>query len=112
MNKVFVIQATRNQADVGPAAAYGEIVFVLDFHERSSRNPDVVRQRLERGLQGFNSETDFVVWAGGDPLSFFLVGSIFQARGMTSFRYLRYERMDPRRDISKPFYVPVTVTLE
>lgn len=112
MSRVFVIQTMPKAADISPAGVYGDIRFVLGPSDRTSHNPAIARAKLARGLAEFDPESDYVVWAGGDPLSFFLVGSIFQSMGFAKFRYLRYERGDRMEESSSPYYVPVTVTLE
>jgi hypothetical protein len=111
MSRVFVIQATRHQADVTPATAYGTVEFVLGPGDRTSLSPDLVLKKLVKGLERFDVEEDYVLWAGGDPLSLLLTGWALDNLGVGSFRYLRYEKADPRRATSAPFYVPVVVTL-
>jgi hypothetical protein len=110
MSKVYVIQSTRTQADVSPAASYGDIVFILTVADRTSCDPDSSLQKLRKGLEGFDEHNDYLLWSGGDPLSFMLVGWLLAEWGVPSIRYLRYERGDARKGKSSPFYVPVTVT--
>lgn len=110
MSKVFVIQATRHQADVTPAQAYGEIEFLLTPGDRTSLNPDLVNKKLKKGLESFNPLEDYILWSGGDPLSLLLTGAALTEMGVDKYRYLRYEKPDARRAKSAPFYVPVTVT--
>lgn len=109
MSKVFVIQATRQQADVSPAKVYGEIVFVLTAEDRTSCTPEQSLQKLRAGLESYNEATDFLLWSGGDPVSFMLVGWLLADWGVNSIRYLRYEKGDGRKNSSPPFYAPVII---
>jgi len=109
MSKVYVIQSTRHQADVTPAAVYGEIVFILTAEDRTCITPAESLQKLRKGLEPFDENNDYLLWSGGDPLSFMLVGWLLADWGVPSIRYLRYEKGDARKTKSLPFYVPVTV---
>lgn len=114
MSKVYVLQATRYQADVSPAAVYGEIVFILSAGDRTCSNPEISMDKLTRGLENFNYREDFIVWAGGDPLSAIVAGAILFDLGITKFRFLRFEKnrgTKPGQQVNG-FYSPVEVDLE
>ena len=113
-NRVFVLQATRFQADVSAAGVYGEICFVLSAGDRTCANPELSIEKLRRALRDFDPNRDFVVWAGGDPLSAIITGMVFMDLGIPKFRFLRFEK---NRNIKhgQPvtgFYSPVEVFLE
>jgi hypothetical protein len=113
-NKVYVLQATRHQADVSAAGVYGDICFVLSAGDRTCANPELSIGKLRRALRDFNPRDDFVVWAGGDPLSAILTGMVFMDLGVTKFRFLRFEKTRNIRQ-GQPvtgFYSPVEVCLE
>jgi len=110
MSRVYVIQSTRYQADVSPAQVYGTIEFVLGPSDRTSSSPEISLSRLREGLRNFDPRQDYILWSGGDPLSCMLTGWILSEMGVDSFRYLRYEKADPRKVGSSPFYVPVSIT--
>lgn len=114
MAKVYVLQATRYQADVSPAAVYGEIRFVLSAGDRTSSNPELSLDKLRRSLREFNTREDFIVWAGGDSLSSIMTGMVLVELGITKFRYLRFEKNRNNRPGQPPtgFYSPVEVNLE
>lgn len=112
MSRVFVIQATRKQADVTPANAYGTVEFVLGPGDMTSLSPDLAKAKLERCLAEYDPDEDYILWSGGDPLSLFLTGVILRQRKLSKIRYLRYEKPDPKRGTSVPFYIPVSVTLD
>jgi hypothetical protein len=113
-SKVFVLQAVRFQPDVSPAAVYGEIRFVLSAGDRTSANPELSIERLRRALSEFDPRTDFIVWAGGDPLSAIVTGMVMLDLGITKFRYLRFEknRNTKHGEPVTGFYSPVEVRLE
>jgi hypothetical protein len=113
-NRVFVLQATRVQADVSPASVYGEIRFVLSAGDRTSANPELSAEKLRRALADFNHLQDFIVWSGGDPLSCLLAGSVLYELGVRKFRFLRFEKnraTKPGQPVTG-YYSPVEVRLE
>lgn len=111
--KVYVIQSTRKQADVSPARSYGEIFFALTHSDRTSLNPSLVYRKLRQVMTQFKPETDYILWSGGDPVSFLLLGSILLEFGMKRVRYLRYEKRQGivGYDSSTGYYVPVEISL-
>lgn len=109
MSTVYVVQSTKFQADVSPAAVYGSVEFVLGPQDRTSHSPEVVLGKLRKGLKNFDPVEDYVLWAGGDPLSLMLVGTVLAEMGFSEWRYLRYERGGGKNAESTPFYVPVKV---
>ena len=113
-SRVFVLQATKFQADVSPAAVYGQIRFVLSAGDRSCSNPELSLEKLYSALEDFNPNEDFIVWAGGDPLSAILAGMVLLDLGVTKFRFLRFEKnrnIRPGQQVTG-FYSPVEVNLE
>lgn len=113
-SRVYVLQATRHQADVSPAGVYGEIQFVLSAGDRTCSNPELSMERLRRALSDFDPIHDFVVWAGGDPLSAIVAGMVMLDLGIRKFRYLRFEKnrhTKPGEPVTG-FYSPVEVRLE
>ncbi len=112
-NRVFVLQATRNQADVSAAAVYGEIRFVLSAGDRTCANPELSIDKLRRALRDFDVNCDFILWAGGDPLSSLITGMVLLDLGIKKFRFLRFEKNRNTRH-GHPvtgFYSPVEVRL-
>lgn len=114
MSKVYVLQATRYQADVSPASVYGEIMFVLSAGDRTCSNPELSAEKLFDALEEFNPREDFIVWAGGDPLSAIMTGMVMERLGISKFRFLRFEKSRTTK-VGQPatgFYSPVEVRLE
>lgn len=115
MSRVFVIQTTRYPADTSAAAIYGEIVTILGTGDRTSSSPDLSAAKLFKAFESFDSENDFVLWAGGDPLSCMLTGAVLAELGILRYKYLRFEKDRARTGNGVPvtgFYVPVQVNLE
>lgn len=113
-SRVFVLQATKFQADVSPAAVYGDIRFVLSPSDRSCSNPELSLGKLFKELEEFRPREDFIVWAGGDPLSAILAGMVLAELGILKFRFLRFEKnrhTKPGQPVTG-FYSPVEVNLE
>ena len=114
MSRVFVIQNTRYPADVSPAKIYGEVEYVLGTGDRTSSNPDFSARKLFAALETFDSNKDFILWAGGDPLSCMLTGAVLAELGVLRYKYLRFEKDRASRNPGDPvtgFYVPVQVDL-
>lgn len=113
-SRVFVLQATRFQADVSPAAVYGEIRFVLSAGDRTCSNPELSMDKLRRALADFDVNRDFIVWAGGDPLSAIVAGMVLLELGIRKFRFLRFEK-NRNTKAGQPvtgFYSPIEIILE
>lgn len=113
-SRVFVLQATRFQADVSPAAVYGQIQFVLAAGDRTCSNPELSADKLRRELKDFRPSHDYIVWAGGDPLTMLVTGLVLADLGITKFRFLRFEknRNIRRGEPVTGFYSPVEVRLQ
>ncbi len=115
MSRVLVIQNTRYPADVSAAGIYGQVEYVLGAGDRTSSNPDHSARKLFAALETFDPDKDFILWAGGDPLSCMLTGAVLAELGVLRYKYLRFEkdraRPEPGQQVSG-FYVPVMVDLE
>lgn len=116
MSRVIVIQNTRYPADVSPAEIYGTIEYVLGAGDRTSSNPAMTLRKLFAALESFDPATDFILWAGGDPLSCMLTGAVLSELGIVGYKYLRFEkdrsRAAPGGGPVQGFYVPVKVDLD
>jgi hypothetical protein len=115
MSRVIVIQNTRYPADVSPAKIYGTIEFVLGPGDRTSSNPEQSARKLFDALETFEPEHDFVLWAGGDPLSCMLTGAVLAELGILRYKYLRFEKERGKGGHGEPvtgFYVPVQVDMQ
>ena len=99
--------------DVSPAMQYGEIRFVFaDGDPVPSRNLDAAIDHAYSVLQTVREE-DYLVWAGGDPLSMVIVSSIISDYLDGKIRYLKWERArdGQGRRTSGGYYVPMIVDL-
>ena len=102
--------------DVSPAQEYGTIRFIFDAYENPSSRPDEAYTKIYDLLdKEFNDETDYIVWAGGDPFGLYLAGVAFGSLGIKP-KWLRFERLrtppspGDTREVPRPgYYVPVHV---
>lgn len=99
-----------------PLYEHGEVQVVLPMSDAPTFNPVTCYEVMEKRLENFNPEIDFLVWAGGDTLSAVMVGMILinQAEPVWRFNWLRYERFrhpDGSRTDKGAKYVPVVIDL-
>ncbi len=74
------------------AAQYGPIRTCLSPSESASFDPGRAREKLQAKLADFNPKTDYILWAGGDPLALMLAGAVLYSMNHINVQYLRYER--------------------
>lgn len=112
MQTVYIIQDPGMSRDFSSAAQYGKIVFLLDSSDRPSHKARPVLEKLENRLQNY-TEDDYFIWAGGDPLSPILVGSVLSSLGFQQFRFLRWDRVRDRNKVrtGDGYYVPTVVNI-
>lgn len=118
--RVFVINEptvsrTGRRPDLHPMEKYGEVRTLVKEGEYPSFAPREALQRITERLRDFDPNRDFLAWAGGEPLSAVMVGSLLADMDITDVRWLRYERpASPGRHgtISKrPHYTVVEVPI-
>lgn len=117
---VYVIQipppfTTRDgktiQKDLSSAQRYGAINVLLGEKDQPSLTPGPCLHKITRRLKDFDSERDFICYAGGDAMAVGLVTAALQAHGIREFTYLRWER-NSQSDGPSGFYVPVEVSFK
>ncbi len=113
MAKVFIIQDPGIARDFSSATDYGSLYFLLEKNDRPSYDPKAVYSKLRRLLENNFSSSDYIVWAGGDPMAPVLVGMVLREFGFSQFKNLRWERVRDRnkKRTGEGYYVPVTVSL-
>lgn len=123
MPSVYIINQPRENPrsrfgtsyDVSPAMQYGEIKFVFTEDEFPSPSADLKRavEHAWNVLADFDAESDYVVWAGGDPISMLIVAPILFDIAQDNVRYLKFERGRGvnGEKIQAGYYMPKTVTL-
>ncbi len=123
MSKVYIVNQPRGNLrtgigptyDVSPAAEWGEIRFIFGKDDFPSPSADLELSinHAWKVLSDFNVEEDYIVWAGGDPISMLIVAPILFDMVDKGIRYLKFERgRNPGG--GKPvegFYTPVEVNL-
>lgn len=123
MSTVYIINQPRENGrsssmpsyDVSPAMQYGDITFVFTTDDFPSPSADL-KEAIDHAwevLKDFNVEEDYIVWAGGDPISMLLVAPILFDIAGDDIRYLKFERgRDPSGSRTQlGYYSPKTVTL-
>lgn len=123
---VFIVQKPKppggvnpNVYDVSPAAEYGNIVFIFDAYENPSSNPFESLKKIRLALENFNSDTDYVISAGGDPYGLLLVGFVMNEMQLP-LKWLRFERLRTRPNIpvdptvpkQSGYYIPVEMPVQ
>lgn len=85
---------------------------MFDIGDRPSLLPIPHLLKARKVLHDFDENKDYILWAGGDPISPFLIGSALRELPISKYTYLRWEKergLDGRRNPNVGFYVPVTV---
>lgn len=84
--------------DIAGAEAFGRIVSVLVAGEQPGFRPAEAYDRIAKKLESLDPEEDFLLYAGGDPLTLLITGAVLAAReDVESVRFLRFHR-DRSRD--------------
>lgn len=121
MSTVFIVNqprevpqsANRATYNVSPAMEYGNIRFIFTQDKFPSPSADLVNaiEHAWECLKDYDCENDFIVWAGGDPISMLIVAPILYEVSTGVVKYLKYERGrdDDGRPTGKGYYVPLVV---
>lgn len=104
---VFFIQDPGPDRDLSSAVRYGKIQFLLSSSDRPGTNPNSALATMRKGLVGFSS-SDYLGWAGGDPMAPILAGMVLAEMGVSELQYLKWDRSRDNygRRTSGGFYVP------
>ena len=95
--------------DVSPAQQYGAIKFVFTEEDpRPTDNPDAAIEHAHKVLSAI-TEDDYIVWAGGDPLSMVIVSSIVADLLGGRIKYLAFEKN--RQNPGQGYYVPKKLSI-
>jgi hypothetical protein len=111
MNTVYVIQEPHENRDFSSAKEYGKLQFILSAGENPSLYPAKAIGILRTALKNF-SGSDYIVWAGGDPMSPILAGIVLGQLGFKEINFLKWDRQ--RREgvrTGSGFYVPARLIL-
>ncbi len=121
MSTVYIIQASipgghrKATYDTTPAEQYGQIRYIFEGAFSPSAQPDVAIAAARRALRQFNSDEDYIVWAGGDPAGMLIVGAVAYDLSLDgNIRFLKWENnRDPetRQANGSGHYIPVTMRL-
>jgi hypothetical protein len=114
-SRVFVGQLPNKPVDLSSAARYGVIMPIFEIGDRPSLLPAQHLMKARKVLRDFEEERDYILWAGGDPIAPFLIGTALRELPINSYTYLRWEKergLDGRRNPNMGYYVPVKVRLK
>lgn len=110
--KVFLIQSPSNSNDFSSAVRYGTIMPVLSNGDMPSILPGPCLKKVRESLEDMQ-ETDYLLWAGGDPFALILAGIVVAEKGFKNLKYLRWEKeklLDGSRS-KNGFYIPIEMTI-
>jgi hypothetical protein len=110
------ISRKKAPVDLAPLYEHGDVQVVLPMSDSPTFTPVKCYEVMEKRLNEFDPERDFLVWAGGDTLSAVMAGMILinQEEPIWKFNWLRYERHrneDGTRTDKGAKYVPVVIDL-
>ncbi len=99
--------------DLSSAAQYGRIINLLNDGFWASMDPKKAAREIKEGLIGFEAATDYVCFAGGDPVALAMTFLTLRNDGWENVTYLTWER---ERDINgvrtgRGYYRPVSIDL-
>ncbi len=100
--------------DLSSAVQYGRLVNLLEDGVWASLDPKKAAREIEAGLIRFNSDIDYVCFAGGDPVALAMTLLTLRNGGFETVRYLTWER---ERDTDgartgRGYYRPVVIRLQ
>jgi hypothetical protein len=100
--------------DLTPLYAHGRVRVLVESGVYPAFKPKATLQIIESRLADFDPRTDFIAWAGGDPLAAVMVGVVLERMELDNVKWLRYDRgprVAGKRDRSKAQYIPTHVPL-
>ena len=113
---VFVIHKPQPRAgayDVSSAVEFGEIEYVFEDTFIPYRDPKRAEEIAYQKLRQFNSDEDFLLWAGGDPVALIIASMVAGFATDGCIKVLRWDRV--RDSMSKELlggkYVPITLDI-
>lgn len=113
---VYVIQRPYRDKDLSSAHRYGAIKFLIeDSRLQSSARPGVAQNVLDKGLQDFDPDKDYILHLGGDWAAVMIVGLMlrdkFPGRDIKILRWERERDLEGNRVEGFGFYTPSTIRL-
>ena len=98
--------------DYSSCRGYGEMVTLLSARDNPSVEPDLCYEFISERLDSCNvREGDFLLWAGGDPMSAFLAGQVLAELGVSGLKWLRWDRRTDANGTrtNHGYYTPVEI---
>lgn len=113
---VFVVQQPKlgpnNFAyDISPCLEFGNPVFIFDAADQPGLAPVPSKRRAMEILRNF-SDSDYILWAGGDPAGLAIVSAVAADINQGRFNFLRWERerVNNQRN-GRGYYVPIKINM-
>jgi hypothetical protein len=119
-SRVFVTQQPRPNKqgwtpNLTPATKYGAIHYVFAGGDRPYSDPDGAIFQATEALADFDPRKDYLLWPNtGDPAAMIAVMSVLARKGISSIKFLNWERKLSRqgeRNIRQGFYTPILFNL-
>lgn len=110
---VYLLQEPTSEKDLSSAATYGRLFPIIGAHEKPSQNIQQTINKLYACLETFNSEKDYLCFAGGDPIIPFLAGVVMERIGFETVTHLIWnrERSNDGARTGSGFYMPKTIPI-
>lgn len=99
--------------DFSGAMQYGEMKVLLTADEKPSFMPGPLLHRIRQWAKNeFSYETDYLLWAGGDPVTVALTACALTEAHVPYFQVLRWEReRSEGHRTGGGYYIPVKIEL-
>lgn len=97
-----------------PAYEHGEVHVVVPPGKAPVFEAELCMDIIEKHLEDFDPDVDYLLWAGGDALAAIMAGMALANMDIWCFTWLRYERRrlpNGQRVNDGAKYVPVTIDL-
>lgn len=110
---VYLLQDPAVEKDLSSAAKYGRIAVVLGAQDKPSVNVANAMALIRSNIEHYDSENDYLCYAGGDPLVLLLTGIELERRGISEITYLIWNRSrdkDGNRN-GAGFYLPKKIRI-
>lgn len=100
--------------DTSPLGNYGDVKVLINSGEYPALHPERCFVLIEKRLEKFNEEEDYIAWAGGDTLAAVFTGVVLERMQVSCVRWLKFQRgwdEQGSRDPEGGYYREVRVPL-
>lgn len=110
---VYLLQDPSTEKDLSSAAKYGKIEIMVGAQDKPSVNVAAAMATIRQAINSYDSESDYLCHAGGDPLVLLLTGIELERKGISEITYLIWNRSrdkDGNRS-GAGFYLPKKIQI-